>query len=69
MLVSLSGTDSKLTIWSIDGVSVLDFNIYLVGYDVQTINLRDVIASGILPRTASAGQDPRNGLPAGALLP
>lgn len=60
---------SKLTIWSVDGVSVLDFNVYLVGYDVQTINLRDVIASGILPRTASAGQDPADTIsPKGSVL-
>jgi len=39
-------------------VPVLDFNIYLTGYDVQTINLRDIIVNGNLPQTASAGQDP-----------
>jgi hypothetical protein len=39
-------------------VEVFDFNVYLTGYDVQTINLRDIIASGNLPQTASAGQDP-----------
>src|SRR6202040_1148602 len=39
-------------------VEVLDFNVYLTGYDVQTINLRDIIVNGTLPRTASAGQDP-----------
>jgi hypothetical protein len=33
------------------------FNIYLTGYDVQTINLRDVF-NGTLPQTASVGQDP-----------
>ena len=37
---------------------VLDFNIYLTGYDVQSINLRDIIVNGNLPQTASAGQDP-----------
>jgi len=36
---------------------VLDFNIYLTGYDVQTINLYDVL-TGHLPQTASDGQDP-----------
>jgi hypothetical protein len=46
------------TIWSDLAVPVLQFNIYLTGYDVQTINLRDVIVSGAIPRTASAGQDP-----------
>ncbi len=41
------------------GVLAAGFNIYLTGYDVQSINLRDII-NGILPRTASAGQDPRD---------
>ncbi len=40
-----------------ESVLALGFNIYLTGYDVSTINMRDVI-SGNLPRTASAGQDP-----------
>src|SRR4029077_12607851 len=31
---------------------------YLTGYDVQTINLRDILVGGNLPATASAGQDP-----------
>jgi hypothetical protein len=35
----------------------LDFNIYLTGYDVQTVNIRDIF-NGFLPVTASAGQDP-----------
>jgi Chaperone of endosialidase len=41
-------------------VEVLDFNVYLTGYDVQTINLRDIIVNGNLPQTASAGQDPHD---------
>ncbi|MDX9733475.1 MAG: hypothetical protein RBU36_05085 [Thermoanaerobaculia bacterium] len=45
-------------VWTDLGVPVLNFNVYLTGYDVQTINLRDVIALGMLPTTASAGQDP-----------
>ncbi|HEV8582424.1 MAG TPA: hypothetical protein VGX68_25435, partial [Thermoanaerobaculia bacterium] len=49
---------AHIVVWSDLSVPVLDFNIYLTGYDVQTINLRDILVSGILPRTASAGQDP-----------
>jgi hypothetical protein len=48
---------AHVVVWSDLSVPVLDFNIYLTGYDVQTINLRDVL-HGVLPRTASAGQDP-----------
>jgi hypothetical protein len=36
---------------------VLDFDVYLTGYDVQTISLRDIFVNGNLPRTASAAQD------------
>jgi hypothetical protein len=39
---------------------VLDFDVYLTGYDVQTINLRDVLQNGNLPVTASTGQDPKD---------
>ena len=49
-------------------VEVLDFNVYLTGYDVQTINLRDIIVNGNLPQTASAGQDPTDTIsPKGSL--
>jgi hypothetical protein len=51
---------AHVTIWSDLSVHMLDFNVYLTGYDVQTINLRDIIVNGDLPRTASAGQDPTN---------
>ncbi len=51
---------AHVTVWTDMSVPVLDFSIYLTGYDVQTINLRDVLVLGNLPRTASAGQDPTN---------
>ncbi|HYH44631.1 MAG TPA: hypothetical protein VEG34_03035, partial [Thermoanaerobaculia bacterium] len=49
---------AHVVVWSDLSVPVLDFNIYLTGYDVQTVNLRDILVGGILPRTASQGQDP-----------
>ena len=49
---------AHVVVWSDLSVPVLDFNVYLTGYDVQTINLRDILVNGVLPRTASAGQDP-----------
>src|SRR3954468_12269560 len=49
---------AHVVVWSDLSVPVLDFNIYLTGYDVQTISLWDILHSGNLPRTASAGQDP-----------
>ena len=51
---------AHVVVWSDLSVPVLDFNIYLTGYDVQTISLRDIIVNGVLPRTASAGQDPND---------
>ena len=48
-----------VTVWTDLGVPVFAFNVYLTGYDVQTVNLRDVF-TGTVPRTASAGQDPTN---------
>ena len=49
---------AHVVLWTDLSVHVLDFNIYLTGYDVQTINLRDIWSNGDLPITASAGQDP-----------
>jgi hypothetical protein len=47
-----------VVMWSDLSVPVLDFDVYLTGYDVQSVNLRDIIVNGNLPQTASAGQDP-----------
>jgi len=49
---------AHVTVWSDQSVPVLDFDVYLTGFDVQTINLRDILVGGDLPRTASSGQDP-----------
>jgi hypothetical protein len=48
---------AHVVVWSDLSVPVLDFNVYLTGYDVQSINLRDIL-NGTLPQTASDGQDP-----------
>jgi hypothetical protein len=57
---------AHVVVWSDLSVPVLDFNVYLTGYDVQTINVRDLLA-GAIPVTASAGQDPNNSIsPKGA---
>lgn len=50
---------AHVTIWSDLAVPVLSFNVYLTGFDVQVINLRDIL-NGQLPRTATAGQDPQD---------
>ena len=51
---------AHVTVWSDQSVPVLDFDVYLTGYDVQTISLRDIFLNGTMPRTASVGQDPKD---------
>jgi len=51
---------AHVVVWSDLSVPVLDFNVYLTGYDVQSINLADILVRGALPQTASAGQDPHD---------
>jgi hypothetical protein len=53
---------AHVVVYSDLSVPVLDFNIYLTGYDVQTINLRDILVGGAVPQTASAGQDPKDSI-------
>src|SRR6188768_1710434 len=43
---------AHVTVWTDQSVPALDFDVYLTGYDVQTINLRDIFVSGNLPVTA-----------------
>ena len=53
-----TSTDAQIahvTVWTDWSFPVLDFNIYLTGYDVQGISLRDVIFNGIIAPTATAG--------------
>jgi len=53
---------AHVTVWSTWSIPVLDFDVYLTGYDVQTFNLRDILVDGILPQTGSgtttAANDP-----------
>src|SRR5688572_5164126 len=54
---SASAGLAHVVLWSDLSVPTLDFDIYLTGYDTQLINLRDIF-NGIMPVTASDGQDP-----------
>jgi hypothetical protein len=47
---------AHVTVWSDLAVPVMAFNMYLTGFDAQTLDLQQVL-TGHLPRTASAGQD------------
>lgn len=52
---SAADTVAHVTVWSNKSVPVFDFDIYLTGYDVQTLNLRDVLCVGNLPVTGTGG--------------
>jgi hypothetical protein len=54
---SASAGLAHITVWSAMHVPVYSTDVYLTGFDVQRINVRDLI-NGVLPRTASVGQDP-----------
>src|SRR5262245_37247920 len=54
---SASAGVAHVTLWTDQSIPTLDFDVYLTGFDVQTINLRDIFVFGNLPRTAAAGPD------------
>ena len=45
---------THVIVWADWSVEALDFNVYLTGYDVQTVGLGLIIRDGVLPRTAKA---------------
>jgi hypothetical protein len=64
---SAAATMAHVTIWTEMAIPVFAFDVYLTGYDVQSIDLRNVL-NGNLPQTASAGQDSNDAIsPKGAV--
>ncbi|MEM9554835.1 MAG: hypothetical protein AAGC60_11290 [Acidobacteriota bacterium] len=55
---SAAPTVAHVTLWTDFSVPTIDFDIFLTGYDVATVNLRDVFLRGVLPRTADQSRDP-----------
>lgn len=51
---SAAPTVAHVTVWTDWTVPALDFDIYLTGFDVQTVNAKDWFCSGNLPQTGSA---------------
>ena len=49
---------AHVTVWTDWSQPVLDFDVFLTGYDVQTVNLYDVFTNGNLPVTADEQSDP-----------
>ena len=54
---SAAAAIAHVTLWTDESIPTLDFDVYLTGYDVQTINLFDIFRLGNLPRTADRGVD------------
>ena len=46
---------ARVTLWTDRAYPVFNFNIYLTGYDVQAINLYDVIANGVVGSANGVG--------------
>jgi hypothetical protein len=55
----------SVTLWTDWAVPTATFDVYLTGFDVQTFNVRDLLAAGALPSTG-AGVSPIGQLSAGA---
>lgn len=55
--VNFTGILTKVTVWTDYGIPTLAFNLYFTGYDTETLDLRELF-DGVLPRSATAGQDP-----------
>jgi hypothetical protein len=55
-IVSITNTDARshlvsVTLWTDWAVPTLTFNLYLTGFDIQTLDLRDILRRGTLPAT------------------
>ncbi len=53
-LFSITNVSNKaqivhITLWTDYSIAILDFNLVLTGYDVQTMNIRDILRKGLLP--------------------
>ncbi len=55
-----AGVVAHVVLWTDMSVPTLDFDVYLTGYDSETIDLRDIFINRKFPRTAPAGQDPND---------
>ena len=60
--VSSEATIAHVTVWTDFSVAILDFNILLTGYDVQVINIRDILKDGVLPVTKIEGHTTTEGI-------
>jgi hypothetical protein len=54
---SASPQIAKVVLWTDFGYPILDFDLFLTGYDVQAINLYDVISRGFVARLSGTSSD------------
>ncbi len=52
-----------VTVWTDYSVAILDFNILLTGYDVQTLSVSKIFGTGWLPQTGTSTTSPTGTVP------
>jgi len=52
---------ARVTVWTDRSYPILTFNLFLTGYDVQTISLRDVVVNGVLAPPQGTSSDTEEG--------
>ena len=60
--VSAEAQVVHVTVWTDFSAAILDFNILLTGYDVISMNIRDIFVNGQLPVTTYAAHDDDEGV-------
>ncbi|HSL18331.1 MAG TPA: hypothetical protein VLB51_10545 [Methylomirabilota bacterium] len=55
--VSAEAQIIHVTVWTDFSAAILDFNILLTGYDVISMNIKDILGNGILPVTIQEGHN------------
>ena len=51
---------AHVTVWTDWSIPVLDFDVYLTGYDMQSINMYNILANGRIPVTANPPNESSN---------
>ena len=62
--VSAEAQVVHVTVWTDFSAAILDFNILLTGYDVISMNIRDILINGQLPVTTYGGHSSNEGVAA-----
>lgn len=57
---SASAAVAHVTLWTDEGIPTFNFDVYLTGFDMQSISLRSLFDHGVVPITADDGADPND---------